>query len=147
MIRALLVAIATTLALMGCQHAREAQADDVGFHLNEAFVLAGAQDAVIAGEQLRMRFDEVPEDSRCPVRVQCVWSGLARVDLVIQVQDAAPKTVAFNTNPAPGQNVQTVRVDDYVIELLSLEPYPQTAEDAIRLQQYRATLVVRKSTP
>jgi len=76
-----------------------------------------------------------------------VRSGLARIALVVQAKDAAPKTVAFNTNPAPDQNVQTVRVDDYVIELLSLEPYPQSPEDAIRLQQYRATLVVRKSAP
>jgi hypothetical protein len=55
--------------------------------------------------------------------------------------------VAFNTNPAPGQNVLTAEVAEYVIKLVSLEPYPQTPEDVIPLEQYRATLEVRKSAP
>jgi hypothetical protein len=55
--------------------------------------------------------------------------------------------VAFNTNPAPGQNAQTAQVGEYEITLLSLEPYPQTPEDPIDLEQYRATLEVSKSAP
>jgi hypothetical protein len=145
MSRAWLVATIVALAVMGCQHAKEARADDVEFHLNEAFALAGGQDAVIAGEQLRIRFDEVLEDSRCPARVECVWTGQARIAAVVHAAGITPKTVAFNTNPAPGQNVQTATIGRYVIELLSLEPYPQTPEDAIPLERYRATLQVAKS--
>jgi hypothetical protein len=147
MIRVWLVATVVALALMGCQHAKEARADDVEFHLNEAFSLAGGQDAVITGENLRIRFDEVTEDSRCPARVECVWSGQARIAVVVQAAEDAPKTVAFNTNPAPDQNVQTARVGEYLIKLLSLEPYPQTPEDAIPLERYRATLEVAKGAP
>jgi hypothetical protein len=134
-------------ALMGCQHAKEARADDVEFHTNEAFALAGGQDAVIVGEKLRIRFDEVLEDSRCPAQVECVWSGQARIAFVVQAGGSAPKTVAFNTNPAPGQNVLTAEFGEYVIKLVSLEPYPQAPEDVIPLEQYRATLEVRKSAP
>jgi uncharacterized lipoprotein NlpE involved in copper resistance len=147
MIRVWLVAMVVALALMGCQQAKEARADDVEFHMNEPFALAGGQDAVIAGETLRLHFDEVLEDSRCPTQVECFWTGQARIAILAQDSGGAPKTVAFNTNPAPGQNVQKAQVGDYVIELMPLEPYPQTPEDAIRLEQYRATLEVRKSTP
>jgi hypothetical protein len=147
MVRVWLAATVVAVALMGCQHAKEARADDVEFHLNQAFALAGGQDAVIVGEKLRIRFDEVLEDSRCPAQVECVWTGQARIAVVVQAAGGTPKTVAFNTNPAPGQNVQTAQVSDYVIKLLSLEPYPQTPEDAIPLEQYRATLEVRKSAP
>ncbi|MCW2556760.1 MAG: hypothetical protein JWP55_724 [Mycobacterium sp.] len=146
MVRVWLVATVVALALMGCQHAKEARADDVEFHMNEAFALAGGQD-VIVGEKLRIRFDEVLEDSRCPAQVECVWSGQARIAFVVQAGESAPKTVAFNTHPAPGQNVQTAEVGEYVIKLVSLEPYPQTPEDVIPLEQYRATLEVRKSAP
>jgi hypothetical protein len=147
MIRMGLVATVVGLALMGCQHTREARADDVEFHLNEPFALAGGQDAVITGDDLGIRFDEVLEDSRCPARVECFWTGQARIAIRAQDAGGPPKTLAFNTNPAPGQNVRTAQVGDYVIELVSLDPYPQTPEDAIPLEQYRATLEVRKSTP
>jgi hypothetical protein len=147
MIRAWLVATVLVVALMGCQLAREARADDVEFPLNEAFVLAGGQDAVITGEKLRLHFDEVLEDSRCPAQVECVWTGQARIAVVVQATGSTPTTLAFNTNPAPGQNAQTAQVGDYEIKLLSLDPYPQTPQDAIPLEQYRATLEVRKSTP
>jgi hypothetical protein len=147
MIRLWHVAMVLAVALMGCQQAQEARADDVEFHLNEAFALAGGQDAVIAGEKLRMRFEQVLEDSRCPAQVECFWTGQARIAIVVQPAESTPTMVAFNTNPAPGQNVQTARVGEYAIELVSLEPYPQTPDDALAVEQYRATLVVRKSSP
>jgi hypothetical protein len=147
MIRAWLVATVLVVALMGCQHAKEARADDVEFHLNEAFALAGGQDAVITGEKLRLHFDEVLEDSRCPTQVECVWTGQARIAIVVQLGESAPKTLAFNTNPAPGQNLQAAQVGEYMIKLLSLEPNPQTPEDAVALEQYRATLEVERSAP
>ena len=50
----------------------------------------------------------------------------------------------FNTNPSPGQNVQTAEVDDYTILLKSLDPYPQTPDASTPLGEYRATLSVRK---
>jgi hypothetical protein len=146
MIRVWLVAVVVALALMGCQHAKEARADDVEFHLNEAFALAGGQDSVNAGEGLRIRFDEVPEDSRCPAQMECVWTGQARIAVVVQTVKGPPKTLVLNTNPAPGQNGQTATVGEYVITLLSLDPYPQTPDDAIPLERYRATLQVAKST-
>lgn len=146
MIRAWLIATVLIAALVGCQHSREARAD-VEFHLDDTFALAGGQDAVIAGEGLRIHFDEVLEDSRCPARVQCVWSGQARIAFVAQAAGGTPKTVAFSTNPAPDQNVQTAEVGQYVVKLLSLEPYPQTPEDTIPLDQYRATLEVSKTGP
>jgi hypothetical protein len=145
MIRVWLVATVVALALLGCQHTTEARADDVEFRLNDAFALAGGQDAVIAGDGLRIRFDAVLEDSRCPAQVECVWTGQARIAVILQALEGPPKTVAFNTNPAPGQNAQTATVGGYVIRLLSLEPYPQTPQDAIPLEEYRATIEVAKS--
>ena len=147
MIRLWQVAMVLAVVLMGCQQAQEARADDVEFHFNEAFALAGGQDAVIAGEKLRLRFEDVLEDSRCPTQVECVWTGQARIAVIVQPADSTPTTVTFSTNPAPDQNVQTAQVGAYVIELISLDPYPQTPDNGFDLEQYRATLEVRKSAP
>jgi hypothetical protein len=39
--------------------------------------------------------------------------------------------------------VRVARVGQYSIELLSLDPYPQTPDDRIAFEDYRAALVVR----
>ncbi|MFV9632487.1 hypothetical protein [Mycobacterium neumannii] len=62
----LLVLVALAAGCHGGQHAR---ADTVDAGLDRPFVLAGGQQAEIAGEPLRLRFTEVPEDPRCPTRI------------------------------------------------------------------------------
>ena len=110
--------------------------------LDRDFTLGGGQEASVDG--LRVRFADVLEDSRCPARVACFWSGQARLTVVAQTEDAPPTTVEFNTNPAPSQDVSSVRVGDYTVTMRSLAPYPQTPEDATPLVDYRLTLSVAK---
>ncbi|MDT7796230.1 MAG: hypothetical protein QOD59_5671, partial [Mycobacterium sp.] len=61
----------------------------------------------------------------------------------VQPEGSGPTTIEFNTNPAPGQTVKVADVGQYAIELQSLDPYPQTPDDPIAVEDYRATLVVR----
>ena len=91
---------------------QQARADAPEANLNEAFTLGGRQEAVIAGENLRLQFDQVLEDSRCPTQVECVWTGQARIAIVVQPDGGEPSTVTFNTNPAPGQTVNVLAVGD-----------------------------------
>jgi hypothetical protein len=65
------------------------------------------------------------------------------VAIVVQAGDS-PTTLKFNTNPAPGQGISTGAVGGYTITLRSLDPYPQTPDDATSLEDYRATLSVTK---
>jgi hypothetical protein len=133
-----------TIALMGCQLSREADADPVEFTLGQEFTLGGGQEAVFGGEDLRVRFTDVLEDSRCPTEVECFWTGQARIAIAVQAAGRASAAADFNTNPAPGQNVHTVRMDDYTIGLKSLDPYPRTPDDPISFEDYRATLLVQR---
>ena len=130
--------------LMGCQLSRKAEADPVEYTLGQEFTLGGGQEAVFSGEDLRLRFTDVLEDSRCPTEVECFWTGQARVAVAVEPAGRATTTVDFNTNPAPGQNVQTVDVDDYTIALKSLDPYPRTPDDGIAFEDYKATLLVQR---
>jgi hypothetical protein len=133
------------LALMSCQFDEAARADVPEVNLNEAFALAGGQEGLIPSEKLRLRFAELLEDSRCPTQVECFWTGQARIAVSVHPDGSAPTTIEFNTNPAPGQTVKVAQVDRYSIELQSLDPYPQTPDPPIAFEDYRATLVVRKS--
>src|SRR6476620_783868 len=121
------------LALTGCQ-SHEAHADPAETGLDQEFCLHGGQEATISGENLRLRFTDVLEDSRCPTEVECFWTGQARIAVAVEPAGRAATTADFNTNPAPGQNVQTVEVDGYTIELKSLDPYPRTPDDGIALE-------------
>lgn len=71
-------------------------------------------------------------------------SAVALCDIQIARSGQEPTTVEFNTNPAPGVNAQSARIDDVSSELKSLDPYPETPESGLALADYRATLLVRE---
>ena len=130
--------------MISCHVDRPARADVPEFGLNEAFTLGGGQEGLNPGDKLRVRFTDVLEDSRCPTQVACFWTGQARIAVAVQPDGSGSTTVEFNTNPAPGQTVTTATVGRYSIELQSLDPYPQTPQEPIPFQDYRATLTVLK---
>ena len=142
--RLFLLALGVCLALVACQPQGDAETIAIEVSLGEVFTLAGGQEGVVNGEALRLKFDEVLEDSRCPTEVECVWTGQARIALLIRQGEAEPVRVEFNTNPAPGQNKQTAEIGDYTVELQSLDPYPETTE-AIPFEDYRASLIITQA--
>ncbi len=99
---------------------------------------------MISGENLRLRFTDVLEDSRCPTEVECFWTGQARIAVLVEPAGSPSTTAQFNTNPAPGQNVQTTDVGGYTLSLKALDPYPRTPDDPISFEDYRATMLVHK---
>jgi hypothetical protein len=139
-----LVALSLGLTLAGC-HSNEAAAQPITTRIGQAFTLAGGQEATVDGENMRVRFDRVLEDSRCPRQVECFWTGQARVAILVEPNGRGETTLEFNTNPAPGQNNQTALLDEYTIAMDSLDPYPQTPHQAIPLEDYRLRLTVSKT--
>lgn len=108
--------------------------DPVGTAVGQAFTLRIGQHARIDGTDLTVLFREVPADSRCPVDVQCVWAGSARV-----VVAAGGADVGLNT----GEDPRSARVDGYRLELTKLEPEPRS-DAQIRPADYIATFVVTR---
>jgi hypothetical protein len=133
------------MALVGCRLSPEAEADSVGFNLNQAFSLRGGQEAATSDGTLRIRFDDVLEDSRCPTEVECFWTGQARIAILVEPPGRERTMAEFNTNPAPGQNVMKVRVGEYTVQLWSLDPYPRTPDESRPLADYTASLLVQKA--
>ena len=87
------------LAPMSCHLDEAARADVPEVGLNEPFSLKGGQQGLIASEQLRLRFADVLEDSRCPTQVECFWTGQARIAISAQPEGSGSTTVEFKTQP------------------------------------------------
>jgi starvation-inducible outer membrane lipoprotein len=103
------------------------------------FDLKHGQTARLDGTGVTVSFVGVPEDSRCPVDVQCVWAGNGAVSLVVTDETGGKTTVILNTMLSP----RSVRVSGYEIGLTGLRPDPKQSSP-IPLANYVATLRVTR---
>jgi len=107
--------------------------------LGQEFDVRVGQWVTIEGERLRVTFDRVAEDSRCPEGVQCVWAGNAKVVLRLSKARRRSSTMTLNTGTDPKQAAYR----GYEVRLVKLEPYPKEKR-RIRRRDYAATLVVER---
>lgn len=101
--------------------------------LEETFVAQVSHTYKIKNEIL-FRIDRV-EDSRCPLRAQCVWQGEAKVFLSID-QPVSIDTVFSTTE-------NKFSIQNYSFELIDVSPYPEVP-DGIKMKDYRITMIVKK---
>ena len=111
--------------------------------LNQPFTLSVNESARIQGTTLSIKFLSVPNDSRCPRQVNCVWTGAADVEVEVTNATDTSQIITFDTNPAPTLKKMKIVVGDCEIELVQLTPYPENPEPPIQQNEYRAELVVR----
>ena len=71
-------------------------------------------------------------DSRCPANAECIWAGMAQIDLIFQ--SLATDTLRLNT-----MDNQSDTIENYVFQLMKVEPYPELGKE-IKLEDYRITL-------
>lgn len=108
------------------------------------FTLKINEEAVLTGTDLTVSFPLVGEDSRCPLHVNCVTTGIASIILRVRTPDGTLSQVVLRipglvATPYTG-NAETVH-GDYRYKLLQLDPYPVSGRP-IDPNDYRALLVV-----
>ena len=106
--------------------------------LGRPFDLAPEQAVTIAG--LRITFEGVTEDSRCPTGAQCVWAGDAAASFTLQNPPADPVQSTLHTH---GRFERQTAVAGFVVRLEDIKPYPKQGS-TIAPGDYRATLVVTR---
>jgi hypothetical protein len=107
--------------------------------LGQAFTAGIAEEVSIEGERLRIKFEAVTDDSRCPEGVDCIWSGNAEVILKMTGSESNAATIKLNTHIEPKE----ARYRGYSIKLVRLDPYPKK-DQQIDPARYRATIAVTK---
>ena len=121
---------------VGCTN----RANLIQTELRQEFSLSIGQTATITGEDLKVKFVEVVEDSRCPSDVQCPWAG--RVSCVIELtqNSTANKTVLTQSGLTEGYAIETYEL--YQLKF-RVEPYPQAGK-TINKSDYRLILTISK---
>ena len=71
--------------------------------------------------KLTIKFVAVTEDSRCPIGVNCIWAGNAKVQIKVTNRKGKSQTFELNTNIEP----QAVKFEGYEIKIADLTPHPQ----------------------
>lgn len=83
----------TLSALAGC--ASPSKESDPG--LGQEFTLTAGREVLLKGEGLKVRFDSVVEDGRCPPEVKCVWQGNAKIRLRLVKAPEGEGLIELNT--------------------------------------------------
>src|SRR5262245_19271212 len=89
---------------------------------------------------LKITFEGVSEDSRCPTGVQCVWAGDAAATFTLERPPAAALQCTLHTN---GRFERQTDYDTFVVKLEDIKPYPKQ-NSGIASGDYRATLIVTR---
>lgn len=110
-----------------------------GVLLNREFTLRVGQAALVRPGGLKVTFERVVEDSRCPEGVNCIWAGNARVAVGLSGAGGRPTPVELNTNVEPRQQSHL----RYEVRLLGLSPRPKEGE-RVDEKSYVVTLLVKK---
>jgi hypothetical protein len=97
------------------------------------------QQAIVEGTPLRIRFNGVSDDSRCPSDVQCVWAGNAVVRLSLTSTGNPDSNAALNITLDP----KFADSAGYRVTLVGLKPYPRSGSP-ISAGDYVATLRVER---
>jgi len=94
--------------------------------LDEEFSLAIGQSATITGENLKIKFELVQEDSRCPTGATCIWEGRV-VCFVIVTKDG---TSWGTTLIQPGITDQPAEKTFVGYRFtFRVEPYPEVGKE------------------
>jgi len=136
MVKARLCLLALLLMLLFLAACGEA----VKANLGQEFSLAIGQTASIQSEQLKLKFLEVVNDSRCPSEVSCAWPGQASSLVEITYLESVQKVTLVQ--PDLTEELSRIDFNDYVIKF-NLTPYPQARKE-IKKSDYRLQVVITK---
>ena len=129
MLRRLVLAL-SLVALSACN-----EATNPSDLKNQSFTLAPGQSRTTAGAAIRILFDGVSGDSRCPADVVCIQGGDAIVRILARSPGATERSYDLHTG-----NLQPVTHDGATITLVQLVPYPFSS-GTIAPSEYRVTLL------
>lgn len=126
------------LALAALATACDSPANPDAVPLGREFELAPGASAQALG--LRVTFEGVASDSRCPIDVTCVWEGDALVSLSLGVKGDASVRADLHTGGGLAREAEHA---GYRVRLATLLPAPRS-DVPIAPSDYRARLVVTR---
>jgi hypothetical protein len=112
---------------------------DVAFE--EPFSIRLGNPLTVGTHALRVTFQEVSEDSRCPADVVCIWAG--QVIVVVALREGE-HNLGSESLIVGNAEESAKKIGDYMVEALVVDPYP-VSTGAIAPSDYALTLKVTET--
>lgn len=110
--------------------------------LDQVFELSRNNSVQVKGEDLKLTFSTVMEDSRCPEGVNCIQEGQVRVMLALA---NGGKSMALEfARTASQKGIVSRTLGHFNIQLSEVSPYPKNGEK-IKPEAYKLKLAISKS--
>jgi hypothetical protein len=97
----------------------------------------------IGGDNLRLCFDKVIEDSRCPANAMCIWQGAAVAEFSL-TKDNETSSFRLSTINMPPNYIKDTIVMGYKIEFINMSPYPGTVPSPISDKDRKVEIKITK---
>ena len=97
----------------------------------------------VAGNNLKLCFDSLLSDSRCPANAMCIWQGTATAKFSF-TKDNETKTFVLSTLDMPPTYTKDTVLMGYKIEFVNLSPYPGTVPQPVPADKIKAELKITK---
>lgn len=108
--------------------------------MNQELKVRVGENILLRGEDLKVRFVSVLEDSRCPKGEQCITAGNGKIQLQRKKSKKGPVTLELNSS----SGTQEAYYEGYVIKFVQLDPYPKMG-NSIKPTDYVVTILVNKT--
>ena len=79
----------------------------------------------VGGQDVRICFEELTEDSRCPANANCVWEGAAKGRFKLTVNTSSSTFELATLTMTPHYQNEIVALG-YKVRLINILPYPGT---------------------
>ena len=105
--------------------------------------LSDCENGSIAGDDLKLCFNALVSDSRCPANAMCVWQGTAVAKFSLTKNNETSSFELATINMSPNYHKDTTMMG-YKIEFINLSPYPGTVPTPVPADQIKAELKITK---
>ncbi|MEM8486479.1 MAG: hypothetical protein AAF564_13090 [Bacteroidota bacterium] len=136
-----LLLLVVVLMAQACNVLQENNADDVVITLDKPFRLYVGETARL-GDEFQITFENLAEDSRCPLGTVCIWEGEIEAAFRVTTNSTSQSLPFQGFVGAGGDAVLQQLIGQYGIELQRVQPYPGT--DAAIDEDKSAMLVVSR---
>jgi hypothetical protein len=126
-------------AALACAHAVPVAPATRTVNPGDRFTLFPGESAAIEETLLRVTFEGILSDNRCPVDVQCITGGQARAGLRLDLAAGRSEPFELDTERHP-----SAVVAGYRISLLSVSPVPRSTVQ-IAPGNYAVELIVARA--
>ena len=143
-VRNILIILPLLISLTISCDTKKAQQANGNYHtvqFDAPFKMNQKKGVQFENNDLKILFDKVTEESRCPEGTTCVWEGQVKVQLTVKTKGDSQQVEIIRKGKQKENTIE--KVGDYTIYLMAVNPYPKSGEK-ISQEDYRISLIIKK---